>query len=75
MSTAFVIISCDVGQEKRVADQIKSLIPVTEVQETIGAYDIVAKLESNSANKIKETVSAKIQNMNNVRSTLTLFMN
>lgn len=72
MSTAFVLISCDFGQEKKVVDDLKSLIPVKEVQETVGAYDIVAKIESNSEHKIRETVSSMIQNMNNVRSTLTL---
>jgi len=72
MTTAFVMISCELGQEKRVVDELKSLIPVKEVQETIGAYDIVAKMESNSEAKIKETINFKIQNINSVRSTLTL---
>ena len=72
MTTAFVMISCELGQEKRVVDELKSLIPVKEVQETIGAYDIVAKMESNSEAKIKETINSKIQNIDSVRSTLTL---
>ena len=72
MTTAFVMISCELGQEKRVVDELKSLIPVKQVQETIGAYDIVAKMESNSEAKIKETINSKIQNIDSVRSTLTL---
>jgi len=72
VTTAFVMISCDLGQEKRVVDELRSMIPVKEVRVTVGAYDIVAKIESNSADKIKETVSSKIQNINSVRSTLTL---
>ena len=72
MTTAFVMISCGLGQEKRIIDELKSLIPVKEVQETIGAYDIVAKMESNSEAKIKETINSKIQNIDSVRSTLTL---
>lgn len=72
MTTAFVMISCELGQEKRITDELKSLIPVKQVQETIGAYDIVAKMESNSEAKIKETINFKIQNINSVRSTLTL---
>lgn len=70
--TAFVMISCELGKEKRIVDELKSLVPVKEVRETIGAYDIVVKMESNSESKIKETINSKIQNITNIRSTLTL---
>lgn len=72
MAKAYVMISCDLGQEKRIVDELKSLVPVKEVKETIGAYDIVVKMESNSESKIKETINSKIQNITNIRSTLTL---
>ncbi|HXV38614.1 MAG TPA: Lrp/AsnC ligand binding domain-containing protein [Nitrosopumilaceae archaeon] len=72
MITAFVMISCELGKEKRIVDELKSLVPVKEVRETIGAYDIVVKMESNSESKIKETINSKIQNITNIRSTLTL---
>lgn len=70
--TAFVMISCELGQEKRIVDELKSLVTVKEVRETIGSYDIVVKMESNSESKIKETINSKIQNITNIRSTLTL---
>lgn len=75
MASAFVMISCDYGQEKRVIDEMKSLIPVKQIEETVGVYDIIAKIESKSLDKVKETISTKIQKIGNVRSTLTLFIN
>lgn len=75
MASAFVMISCDYGQEKRVIDEMKSLITVKQVEETIGAYDIIVKIESSSSDKVKETIKSKIQKMDNVRSILTLFVN
>ncbi|HSF27999.1 MAG TPA: Lrp/AsnC ligand binding domain-containing protein [Nitrosopumilaceae archaeon] len=66
------MISCELGQEKRIVDELKSLVTVKEVRETIGSYDIVVKMESNSESKIKETINSKIQNITNIRSTLTL---
>lgn len=75
MASAFVMISCDYGQEKRVIDEIRSLIPVKQIEETVGVYDIIAKIESKSLDKVKETISTKIQKIVNVRSTLTLFIN
>lgn len=75
MASAFVMISCDYGQEKRVVDEMKSLIPVKQIEETVGVYDIIAKIESKSLDQVKETISTKIQKIDNVRSTLTLFVN
>ena len=75
MASAFVMISCDYGQENRVINEMKSLIPVKQIEETVGVYDIIAKVESKSLDKVKETISTKIQKMTNVRSTLTLFVN
>ncbi|HET7336273.1 MAG TPA: Lrp/AsnC ligand binding domain-containing protein [Candidatus Nitrosotalea sp.] len=75
MASAFVMISCDYGQEKRVIDEMKSLIPVKQIEETVGVYDIIAKVESKTLDKVKETINTQIQKMDNVRSTLTLFVN
>lgn len=69
------MISCDYGQEKRVIDEMKSLIPVKQIEETVGVYDIIAKVESKTLDKVKETINTQIQKMDNVRSTLTLFVN
>ena len=46
MASEFVMISCDYEQEKRIVDEMKSLIPVKQIEETVGVCDIIAKIES-----------------------------
>ncbi|HSD04558.1 MAG TPA: Lrp/AsnC ligand binding domain-containing protein [Nitrosopumilaceae archaeon] len=72
MVTAFVMISCNTGQDEHVIDKLKTMIPVREIHSTVGVYDIVTKVEANTADELKNAITAKIQNLSNVRSTLLL---
>jgi len=42
------------------------------VHGTFGAYDIIAKVQAESADKLREAVTWKIRKMDKIRSTLTL---
>jgi len=72
MTTAYVLISCDVGFDVEIIDEIKQLEDVKEVHGVYGAYDIVVKLESANAENLKDIITWKIRKLNRVRSTLTL---
>ena len=72
MATAYVLINCDLGYEEQIIEELKHLSDVKEVQGTFGAYDILAKLESDELNTLKETITWKIRKLDKVRSTLTL---
>jgi DNA-binding Lrp family transcriptional regulator len=72
MATAYVLINCDLGSEESVISQLKSLNNVKEVHGTFGAYDILAKIASDKAENIRETITWKIRKINQIRSTLTL---
>ncbi len=72
MATAYVLINCDLGYEEQVIEELKHLSDVKEVHGTFGAYDILAKVESDQTNTLKETITWKIRNISRVRSTLTL---
>ena len=43
MTTAYVLINCDLGSEGKVISELKSMDAVLEVHGTFGAYDILAK--------------------------------
>jgi DNA-binding Lrp family transcriptional regulator len=45
---------------------------VKEVHGTFGAYDILAKIESDTVEKLRETITWKIRKIEKIRSTLTL---
>jgi len=72
MSTAYVLINCDLGFDTEIIDEIKQLEEVKEVHGIFGAYDIIVKLESANVETLRETIMWKIRKLNRVRSTLTL---
>ena len=47
-------------------------VPLKEVHGTFGAYDITAKLEAETAEKLRETITQNLRKMDKIRSTLTL---
>ena len=72
MAQAFVLINCELGSEEEIILELKTFSDVKEVQGTFGAYDIIAKISSESVEKIRETISWKIRKIKKIRSTLTL---
>jgi len=72
MNTAYVLISCEVGAEKSILAELKSLESVKEISGLFGSYDIIVKLETTSEEKLKDIVVSKIRNLKNIRTTVTL---
>ncbi|MDI1495155.1 MAG: AsnC family transcriptional regulator [Cenarchaeum symbiont of Oopsacas minuta] len=72
MATAYVLINCELGSEEPIINQLKGLTGVREVHGTFGAYDILAKIESDTVEKLRETITWKIRKIDKIRSTLTL---
>ncbi len=72
MSTAYVLINSDLGFEQAVIYELKQLDDVKEVHGVFGAYDILAKVESDNVENLRETITWKIRKLNRIRSTLTL---
>ena len=72
MTEAYVLVNCDLGAEDDVIDGLKQIEQVKEVHGTFGAYDIIAKINAESADKLREAITSKIRKMDKIRSTLTL---
>jgi len=72
METAYVLINCDMGYEGQVIEELNDISDVKEVHVTYGAYDIIAKVETDETAALRETITWKIRKLNRVRSTLTL---
>ena len=74
MPTAYILISVEIGAEGEV---LKSLKPVSEIKEAhlvYGVYDIIARVETETMQELKDTVSWKIRRIDKVRSTLTMIV-
>ena len=72
MASAYVLINCELGSEEFVISQLKALDSVKEVHGTFGAYDILAKVESDEVSTLREAITWKIRKIDKIRSTLTL---
>tara|TARA_B110000263_G_C14973509_1_gene358188 strand:- start:241 stop:480 length:240 start_codon:yes stop_codon:yes gene_type:complete len=72
LPTAYVLINCDLGAEEMVISQLKLIDGVVEVHGTFGAYDILAKVEAELVEKLRETITWKVRRIEKIRSTLTL---
>jgi len=74
MAIAFVLINADLGTERDILNELKKIKNVKEAYFVYGVYDIIAKVEADSMDKVKETVTWKIRRLANVRSTLTMIV-
>lgn len=72
MKKAFVLINCDLGKEKDLISELNEIEDVRESHGTWGAYDIIAEVESETAESLRETITWKIRKMPTIRATLTL---
>ena len=74
MPKAFVLINVESGSEEEVLEEIKKIEGVEEAYYSYGVYDIITKVEADSMEKLRETVTRKVRTLGRVRSTLTLIM-
>ena len=72
MPTAYVLINCELGLEKTIIQQLKDLDGVKEAHGTFGAYDILAKVESDTVDKLRKIITLEIRKIEKINSTLTL---
>ncbi|KAF6241990.1 transcriptional regulator, partial [Nitrosopumilus sp. b1] len=54
MTVAYVLMKCELGAEEEVIEKLKEMEEVLWVDQTYGAYDLIAKVESGNIEKLKE---------------------
>ena len=69
---AFVLISSQVGQEHQVISELKAIPEVKECYLVYGVYDIIARVEAESMQSLKDVVGLRIRKLDSVRTTLTM---
>ncbi len=74
MPQAFVLINVESGAEEEVVTELKKIEGVEEAYYSYGVYDIIAKINAESMEKLKDMVTRRIRGLARVRSTLTLIM-
>jgi len=72
MEYVYVLINCDTGFEESIIEQLKKMDDIKQVQGTLGVYDIIAKIESQKPDNLKEAIIGDIRKLIHVKSTFTL---
>ena len=71
MESAFVMITCEDCAESLV-DTLRAISEVKEVQPICGNYDVIVKIEADSAESLREVIASKIRSIEKIRATTTL---
>ncbi|MCS7097381.1 MAG: Lrp/AsnC ligand binding domain-containing protein [Candidatus Methanomethyliaceae archaeon] len=74
MPLAFVLINVEAGSDKEVLENIKKISEVKQAYMVYGVYDLVAILEADTLEKLRECVTKKIRQLDKVRSTMTMIV-
>lgn len=67
-----MLISCDSGLDSYVILNLKLIDTVKEVYGCFGAYDVIAKMESDSEDKLKKSITQRIRKVPKIQATVTL---
>jgi len=69
---AYVLINTKLGVIDEVLELVKKIDNVTEAYAVHGLYDIVAKIEAETVDRLKNTVTWKINQLYGIRSAFIL---
>jgi DNA-binding Lrp family transcriptional regulator len=74
LATAFVLINAEIGSESEVLKGLKDIDEVKEAYMVYGVYDIIARIQTETMQELKDIISWKIRRLDKVRSTLTMIV-
>jgi DNA-binding Lrp family transcriptional regulator len=72
MATAFILINTDVAKEESVMNALKELPEVVSVHLVYGIYDLIVKVRADTLDELKQGVTGKLRNVEDIRSTMTM---
>ncbi len=72
METAYVLVQCKIAHEMEVLKQLLEIDVVKEAKGTFGYYDILVKIEGESASVIEHVITKNIRTIPNVTTTTTI---
>ena len=68
------MINAEIGAETEVLKGLKDIKEVEEAHMVYGVYDIIARIETDTMQELKDIISWKIRRLDKVRSTLTMIV-
>jgi DNA-binding Lrp family transcriptional regulator len=74
MTTAFVLITVEMGSEGTVLTELQSIPEVNEAKAIYGIFDIIARLETSTAEETQNAIIDGIRRLEGVKTTTTLIV-
>lgn len=71
---AIVLINIEIGSEEEVLNQLNKIPNVKETYLVYGVYDIVAVIEAQTQDELREIVVKHVRRLPKVRSTTTMMV-
>ena len=71
MPLGYVLMNVELGSEEEVLREVRKVSNVKECHRIYGIYDMIAKVEADSLDTLKQVVTWKIRRLEGVRSTVT----
>jgi len=71
MPLGYVLINVELGSEEAVLNEVRKIPNVKECHRMYGIYDMIAKIDADSLDTLKQVVTWKIRRLEGVRSTVT----
>jgi DNA-binding Lrp family transcriptional regulator len=69
---AYILISAEKGREKELLEELRSNANVKEINTVDGIYDIIVRVETDTAKILNDTIALGIGRCANIKSTSTL---
>ena len=74
LSRALMLINAELGQERNLLNRISSIQNVREVYATYGVYDLIAIIEAETQDRLREVITGKIRSLPGLKTTLTMII-
>ena len=73
MSTALVLVNCDLGTEDALIKGLSKMSGVSFAYKTQGVYDMIVRLDLGSTDALRKAIQ-QVRKFDNVRSSLTMIV-
>ncbi len=72
MTSAYLLIKAKKDHKQDLMESLKQIKELIEINETVGVYNIVAKIKSNDVEKLRDIVLWKIRILDSVKSVMVI---
>ena len=73
-SSAFVLIDCVFPFSENIIEELKNIPEIVEFYRVQSIYDIIAKVDADSEEKLHEIIIRKIREIEGIKNTLTMII-